>query len=164
MSQNMIIGIDPGKSGGISLLYPDGKIYAYAYKSTKDYAELLRDVAEYARIEGVNVFAFIEELSGFQQGRFQMRGRQCFVMGKTCGELEGLLYAYKIPFEPITPAAWERTLSGVIGVEYTQKKKLLREIAIARFPHLKPTGKTADAILIAEYGANKRGLKINRNN
>lgn len=145
---NIVIGIDPGASGGMAVFYPDGKAFAVGYKKEKTYAHQLKEIAEQARIENWSISAYVELLTGFQGfGKYQLTGKQGFAMGTSYGKIGGALEALEIPHWYVSSMKWEKTIPG-------SGKERLYIVAKQRFPQLKPTKQTCDAILIAEWGMN----------
>jgi len=75
-----------------------------------------------------------------------------FKLGKSCGFLEGVLRALKIPFVLVRPQEWQKGLSGLSGLTSNKRKKALMNHAKQFFPSTKGlTLKTADAILILRH-------------
>lgn len=153
MKKTIFIGLDSGKHGGMAVFYPDGKRLTYKYAKELSFNLILREIANIALIEGYNIFAMLEALSGFQgENRFQMRGSQTLKMGETYGKIQGWLEAYDIPFRTVVPRTWQKNLPQISSIhEYGAKKRALNLLAKQRFPELKPTLETCDAILIADY-------------
>ena len=77
-----------------------------------------------------------------------------FKLGHSCGFLEGVLRARQIPVELISPRKWQKGLSGLKGLTGSPRKRVLRDIACRKYPLLKPTLKTCDALLMADYHFN----------
>jgi hypothetical protein len=140
-----IIGIDPGKSGGVSWTSACGRDrFAKGFRALTypERGELLLEIAT-----GQRVMAFIELV-----GARPTDGRSsAFKFGKDTGILEGMLMAHKIPLIRVTPGTWQRAL----GCLTKGDKKITRTRAQEWYPELKATHQTADAILIAEYGRRK---------
>lgn len=150
--KKLIIGIDPGASGGLAVFYPDGKAATYAAKKEHTYSEILCEIWAAAKTEGWSMAAYVESLSGFQgAGRYALTGRQAFIMGTSYGRILGALEALKIPFWTVTPLSWQKTLPLPKTKIKQDHKRHLCDLAKQRFPELKPTLQTCDAILIAEY-------------
>lgn len=144
---NLYIGIDPGKSGSIALIrckegYKRELITTIRFNNTEaDVAWAFRDVLE----ENVEcaLFASIEKVSS-------MPGQgvsSTFKFGQWYGFARGLLYAYQIPFEFVTPSKWQKHL----GCLTKGDKNITKDKAQRLFPKQKIIHATADAILIAEY-------------
>ena len=76
--------------------------------------------------------------------------RSMFTFGSNYGMWLGLLAAYNIPYTQVTPAKWIRSY-GSMPKAKTQRKNHLKHLAQQRYPDLKVTLATADAILIANY-------------
>jgi hypothetical protein len=68
------------------------------------------------------------------------------------GIWRGILCAFGIKTELVTPQAWQKTLGELPKIKQERKKKL-KEIATEQST-IKATLKTADAICIALYGYN----------
>lgn len=149
--KNAIIGIDSGASGGVCVLYPDREGKSSPIGSISELYDFLVQVSGYAYDHELAVECFVEEVTGYIAGYPQPASRS-FVLGKSYGSILGLLVGLSIPFKTVRPQKWQQGLSGIRGIEYTERKRRLKEIATERYPQLKPTLKTADAILIADYG------------
>jgi crossover junction endodeoxyribonuclease RuvC len=134
----IFIGLDPGASGAIACFIEDD---IEVIKLT----ETEHDVAEWLHLHaGVGKsFALIEKVHAMpKQGVTSM-----FKFGQSYGFLRGLLRAYAIPFEEVTPQKWQKAM----GCLSKGDKNVTKSRAQALFPKLKITHATADALLIAEY-------------
>jgi Holliday junction resolvasome RuvABC endonuclease subunit len=141
-----IIGIDPGKNGGIAWI-ADGKACVEKTPDTlKDLWEIIQSITHGLRCEGelLSFKAYIEAVSSSPQ----MGVVSAFSFGQGYGNLEMALTAAGIPFERVRPLQWQKTL----GCMSKGDKNVTKAKAQALFPHLKITHATADALLIAEYG------------
>lgn len=134
-----IIGIDPGKSGGIAWCV-DGFMQCWPMPKTEhDIAKLIEDFSRFG-----DTHCYIEKVHAMpKQGV-----TSTFTFGRGYGFLRGCLVSYKIPFEEVTPSKWQKALSCLSRGD----KNLLKGKAQQLFPDLNITLKTADAVLIAEYG------------
>ena len=135
----IFLGIDPGKTGGISR--HDGKTIA-AFKFTDctpaDMYSIIYDVSR-----GSSVVALIEKIHSMpKQGV-----KSSFTFGRNYGMLLMALTALKIPFEYVTPSVWQKHLKCLTKGDKNITKKKAQEL----FPYLKITHYTADALLIGEY-------------
>lgn len=144
-----VIGIDPGKSGGLAVIDPT-YCSIFAMKKTE------REVADWLREAGRHPhrFAYIEKVGAMPgQGVTSM-----FSFGQSYGFLRGCLISLGIPFEEVTPAKWQREFSLLKkkGETNTQKKNRHKAKAQQLFPGLKITHATADALLIMEWGRRQR--------
>jgi len=134
-----IIGIDPGKSGGIAWIDDDMPGVIAMPETLKDLFELLRDIS----CEG-NATAYLEQVHSSPQ----MGVKSAFTFGNGFGHLEMALTGCAIPFQRIRPQAWQQTLGCLTKGDKNVTKRRAQEL----FPDLKVTHATADALLIAEYG------------
>lgn len=153
-----VIGIDPGKSGGIAYIATSRKcVEAAAMPATeRDIFELLKRLARDSEI------AVIEKVAAMPgQGVAGM-----FRFGQSYGFLRGCLTALEIPFEAISPVVWQRLFSLPTlkkSKSLTAKKNAHKARAQELFPSIKIKHATADALLIAEYGLRTRASpKIER--
>lgn len=143
------LGIDPGASGGLAVRC-DG--YAMGYKMPETERDLSNLFAELW--PGINM-ALIERVHSFPgQGV-----ASSFTFGQNYGFLRGMLIAYDIPFEEVTPQRWQKAL-GIPpsrGKSKTEHKNILKGVAQQLFPALHITLATADSLLIAEYAMRQFG-------
>lgn len=148
--QNLIIGIDSGANGGIAIICEGYE--ALAPKNAQEIVEALENAKYFGIENNLRVVAFLEALTGWQKGRQKMSGRQAFVMGKFYGMIIGALVALKIEFRTVAPQEWQKVHADCKDKDYKKHKHLLYEKAKRTYPKTKITLKTADAVLIAEYG------------
>jgi len=134
-----IIGIDPGWSGGIAMVGDEVKAEKFTGRTEKDICEV---VAAY--LKGANV-VFIEKVHAMPgQGVSSM-----FKFGHITGMLRGCIFNSKVPMHEVTPQKWQRTLNCLTKGD----KNVTKSRAQMLYPYLKVTHATADALLIATYGA-----------
>jgi len=134
-----IIGIDPGQSGGIAILR-DGTTEAYKMPETP------RSIADF--LEGFqgdsDTFAFLEKVHAMPRQGIASTAK--FMRG--VGVLDGILTAYEIPFDEVTPQRWQKEMGCMTKGDKNVSKRRAQQL----FPMLKITHALADALLIAEYG------------
>ena len=139
-----IIGIDPGKSGGIAWI-TDGKPCVEKMPETLlDLWELVVSISLNATTGGIGIKAYIEQVHSSPQ----MGVKSAFTFGNGFGHLEMALTAAGIPFERVRPQVWQKSLGCLTKGDKNVSKRKSQEL----FPELKITHATADALLIAEYG------------
>lgn len=152
-----IIGIDPGKSGGIAWIH-DGKPCVEKMPETlQDLWQLMESiVSDTAMIyRGGECRAYLEQVHSSPQ----MGVTSAFTFGNGFGHLEMALTAANIPFERIRPQVWQKAMGCLTGGDKNVSKRRAQEL----FPSMKVTHKTADALLICEYGR-KQNLKPTETN
>ena len=128
-------GIDPGASGGIAVV-GERPVVAWKMPATE------RDIAEVFEVASPD-FAMIERCSS----RPGQGVSSTFKFGRNYGFLRGMLIAYRIPFEEVTPHVWQRYM----GCLSRGQKNITKQKAQQLFPNLKITHAVADALLIADY-------------
>jgi hypothetical protein len=148
-----ILAIDPGASGGIAVAQ-FGKTDCSPMPQTEgDVLTLLRDIKTAADQEGDETVCYLEEVNGFV-GKGQP-GSAMFRFGEHFGFAKGVVQTLGIKLELVRPQKWQKwyslgTASGCASK--TEWKNKLKAEAQRRFPHLPVTLKTADSLLILEYG------------
>lgn len=155
MQKGYIIGIDPGASGATAIFDPDGGIQVYPWTYKADFCEDMANIVCRCEAENISVFAAVEQVGGFIKGN-PSTGSSMFNFGNNAGFIEGVLMAYKIPFELVRPQRWQKDMCCDHSKKGAEHKRKLKEQAQRLFPKQKPTLKTADALLIAEWLRRKK--------
>lgn len=157
--KKVIIAVDPGASGGIAVRYPDGEIVVEAMPATEaDAVMSIKTAQKYSGIEGHSIVAYVEKVGGYVKGK-GAPGSSMFNFGRGVGVIHGALIALEIPTVEVTPQAWQKALGTGQSKTYGKKwKDHLKGIAQRMFPALKPTLKTADALLILEHARRKEWM------
>lgn len=147
----LIIGIDPGVSGGIAVSgFMDGS--ATCEMETHKMPDTERDLWELlAMYDGAT--AFIEKVNAGPK----MGSSAAFKFGRGCGLLHMALIAAGIRIEYVSPQKWQKQFGLIskgrgLGQDDTSKKNRNKAKAQELHPELKITHAIADAILICEYG------------
>jgi hypothetical protein len=143
---SVVIGIDPGKNGGIAWIQ-DGKPCVEKMPETlRDLWELIESImVEIAPIyRSTQARAYLEQVSSSPQ----MGVTSAFTFGNGFGHLEMALTAAFIPFERVRPQVWQKAMGCLTRGDKNVSKRRAQEL----FPSIKVTHATADALLIAEYG------------
>lgn len=156
-----IIGVDPGLSGGISILSAhNGSLIAAIPMPTTNGKVNARGIAEELKHHH-DALAFVEAVSSRprQAGQFQF--------GVNVGVVHGVLGALGIPMQLVTPQAWKAPYGLKRADDQTkaETKTAARLLAAKLFPahatafkRVKDDG-VAESSLIALYGLN---LTINK--
>lgn len=144
----IFLGIDPGRSGGVAAIYPDGRVLC-----THDFDKTEADI--YQLLYGLTQFhhptAFLEKVSAMpKQGVASM-----FAFGRNYGFVRGLLTALQIPYDDVIPRKWQAEFGLVVPrkpkLSQKEKKERNKQKAQQLFPKEKITHANSDALLIAEY-------------
>lgn len=139
----ILIGIDPGASGGISVL-EKGELATYKMPETE------ADIVNFFRqFDPNNSKAMIERLHGLPR----MSSTAMFSFGRNYGTLRTALAALKIPFDDVPPKNWQKVFSICYQKKMSsnQKKNITKAKAQQLFPYLTVTHAVADSLLILEY-------------
>lgn len=140
----MLIGVDPGKNGGIAALSHDGEVHLAA-KMPPTHRDLWNLIKPYG---GELNFCYLEKVHSMPgQGV-----KSTFTFGEGFGALQMALTAAGIPFELVTPNKWQKAM----GCQTKGDKNVSKAAAQRLFPNIKITHAIADALLIAEYGRRLR--------
>jgi hypothetical protein len=137
------LAIDPGASGGLALYKKDGTVETHplpslTYDSLSDlvldqYTVVIEDVPKFAgRMIPSSSTATLHFGFGYLCGHFEARG-------------------YRVI--KVTPQTWQKTIGiGKKGdLSSAQWKRKLRDEAQRRYPALKVTLQTADALLLLDH-------------
>lgn len=146
-----LMAVDPGASGGIAVVYPNGKADAWAMGDDVELCENVREFRKWANQEGTGCVAYMELVGGYIGGP-GAPGSAMFNFGDGYGYLRGLFAMAAIELHLVRPQTWQAGIPGVKGIkEKAVRKRALKEHAARLFPHLTVTLKTADALCIAAY-------------
>ena len=151
----MIAGIDPGQTGAIAFIYPNGKVEIHDTPIEK-VKKGKRIKTEYLPGNMSDLLKGLEINHVYIESVHAMPGQgvtSMFNFGKGFGIWIGILAALKIPYTLIPPQAWKKHL-----MQGMKDKDAARIRAQQLYPSVtkelsrkKDVGR-ADALLIAEYG------------
>jgi hypothetical protein len=160
----IILGIDPGQSGGIAKLKQDGARWLPSARpmpaTEPEIADYLWTMQEEAQQEKVEIICFLEHIQpmpiirrskgpkGETREEVNPGLNQIGNFMKHYGFLRGCLITIGMPVEDIRPQAWQKLL----GCMTRGNKNVSKGKAQQLFPTLQITHKIADALLIAEAG------------
>jgi crossover junction endodeoxyribonuclease RuvC len=134
------IGLDPGVSGSVCAITPNGPIAHKMPDTDRDLLDLLKSVV--FSNDGKAV-AVLEQVSAMpKQGV-----TSCFTFGEGYGKLQMALMAAEIPYEKCRPQKWMKALGCMSRGDKNVTKARAQEL----FPQLKITHAIADGLLIATY-------------
>lgn len=137
---SLVIGIDPGVSGGIAWIHPSGDCLAISMPETE------HDLWEHISILAARGVALaVVEVVAARPGA-GVSGM--FKFGKSYGALRMAVVAARIRLELVTPSVWQ----GKMNCRTKGDKNITKALAQRLFPRLKVTHAVADALLLAEYG------------
>lgn len=142
------IGIDPGTSGAIASY--DGETCHARTFEVDGIAFTIHAMIRDCCAHDPHLMVYLERVNAFPgQGV-----SSSFKFGRAFGEAIGALDALEVPYKFISPHTWQKTIMGLPRKKdgATAHKRALKQEAQRRFPNAKPTLKTCDALLIAEYG------------
>lgn len=138
------IGIDPGKDGAMAMLFDGSReadIWPFSPESYKTVCET------YGRYPAKCCLERVGAMPG--QGVTSM-----FKLGENFGFIQGLLTAYSIPYELVTPQKWKREfqITGDKNSSVAVCKRLFPGVSLRRTDGCKKDHDgMAEALLMAEY-------------
>ena len=143
--EKKILGIDPGKSGGIAWIDNSFEMNAKGCPDTVEkMADLLKEI-----VGDDDSVCYIELVHAFPtDGR-----SSAFKFGVNFGMWQGLLASLNIKVEFVSPRKWQGMLGDLPKIK-KERKNTMKQMA-TDISGLRATLKTADAILIALYGYNE---------
>ena len=138
-----MIAIDPGMSGGIAWLDKEGIVQAM--KMPEGMTEI---AVELGALKGAGITgALIENVGGYMPGN---SATAAVKFARHVGHLEAICYCYGLAVTKVAPNTW-MTGIGTYPKDKAQRKKAIKEDMARRYPHLKVTLATADALGILTY-------------
>lgn len=159
----MKIGIDPGLTGAIAFLHPDGGAWVRDMPLKEHVGE--KKIVDGGAIAGfffsdipprITARVYIEQVQAMPPIKGKLRGAgtvSSFNFGYSAGVVEGVVSAVAIPRAYVWPQTWKKR-AGLTG----KPKDASRELAIELYPQLAEVLKLkkhhgrADALLIARFG------------
>lgn len=148
-----LIAVDPGAGGGIAWMDEEGR------SDCQKMPETLGDLVEFFRSMSANGYheAVLEQVVGFIPGS---GAGAMFSFGQSFGHVQATLAAFSFRVIEVRPAMWQKALSVGAKKDYEGSawKRHLKEMAQKLYPHCHVTLKTADALLILEYGCKRAAL------
>ena len=141
-----VIGIDPGKSGGISVI-EDGKVKAYKCpKTVEDMAVLFSLICgDTPRTE---IYAVMERV----WARPNNASSRAFAYGVNYGSWLGVMASNEVDCKPVLPLTWMQHFECPKALKKQNRKRWLKDKAKELCPYIKRvTLITADSIFIAKY-------------
>lgn len=150
--KTLFIGIDPGKSGGIACIDTEsGVVYTVQYND-KAIIDMCREECWNGRTE--HIMCCLEKVGARPgQGVVSM-----FNFGLNVGYIKGVLEAFRIPYQEITPQKWKKefSLNSDKAASADVCRKLFPNISLlATERSKKPHDGMAEALLMAEYARRK---------
>ena len=141
-----VIGIDPGKSGGISVV-EDGTITAYKCpKTVEDMAMLFTLICNDTPRD--KIYAVMERV----WARPNNASSRAFTYGVNYGSWLGIMASHEVNCEPVLPITWMKHFGCPKALKKDKRKRWLKDKAKELCPYIKKvTLLTADSILIAQY-------------
>lgn len=139
--RELILGIDPGMSGGATLLSKDGefiRVMAFKRLSPPEVAQWLfqhKEEIVVVYLEGVGARPTDGVVPAFK-------------FGQNYGMWHGFLASVGLSFNTVYPLKWQTFLQ----CRTRGDKNITKALAQKLFPAIKVTHQIADSMLIAEYG------------
>lgn len=148
----LAIGIDPGKSGALAVIYTDENNAPFRIRVVP-FDEGVYNQMLTTSIDD-RIVCCLEKVGAMPgQGVVSM-----FNFGKNLGFIEGLLQAHEIPYQLVPPQTWKKefSLSSDKQTSIDVCKKLFPNINLLATPRSrKESDGMAEALLMAEYARRK---------
>lgn len=139
-TEQIFIGVDPGKSGSIGFIQGDD-CWSFKLDGTyKDIADAMEDALAGCSGTPVAMLEKVHSMPG--QGV-----KSTFNFGQSFGMLQMLLTCHDVKWDFVTPAKWQKAM----GCLTKGDKNVSKAAAQRLFPSMKIIHANADAMLLAEY-------------
>lgn len=139
------IGIDPGAKGALAVISDFVTLVPF---SEGDYLSILKDVS--CMVQPQEIRCCLEKVSAMPgNGSVSM-----FNFGQNFGWIQGVLRAYKLPYQLIRPQAWKKefSLNSEKAKSVTVCKRLFPDVSLLPTPRCRVENDgMAEALLMAEY-------------
>ena len=159
------IGIDPGVSGGLAVIWPGGGVDATAMPNSE--RELW---GWFEQFGGIPAIACLELVTGYVGGYNRKGGKEeadrtnpgahMFAFGCNYGAVKMALTVADVSVDFVVPRTWQAALglpTREKGIDGPAWKRVLKQHAITLYPDLKVTLSTCDALLLATYCKRRYG-------
>ena len=145
--KTIFMAVDPGGTGSYHTAIDGLKdIIPYNLDSDQDFIDHVADL--YEEYEG-NVVAILEAVPCFA-GK-NIPSFTAFKLGKHCGFIEGVFRTKRIPVHLISPRKWQMPIKGLGKKTGHARKRAIREAAAILYPHIRPTVRNADSLMMLHY-------------
>ena len=146
----MILAIDQGSNGGLAWVgHENGLTRCEGMaEGMTGYIDQIRSICLDNKIS----HAYIEKVG------FHMAGNNASASAKFarhCGHIEATLYTLGVSVTDVNPKTWQKSL-GSMPEDKKDRKNKIKELMARRYPWLKVTLKTADALAILTYAMEVR--------
>jgi hypothetical protein len=157
------VGIDPGLSGAVAVLAPDGALEALwdvpvltlkTARGTKQCYDVPGMVALLTPYAGAGLHVVIEE----SQAKPGQGVRSMWTTGYGYGLWLGILAALQLPYTPVRPAFWKKALG--LGKDKEQARLRAMQLYPAADLRLRKHHGRAEALLLAWYGRQARQERL----
>jgi hypothetical protein len=148
-----VVAVDPGANGGVAVFAGAVRCLNLPRKDDDKLSLFTALAAEAGAVSEAPPVLVLERVGGYIEGR-PAPGSHMFNFGWGAAFVAGVCRGRGYSFFHVRPQDWQAPLglgtSEQAGGERPWKRLLLAE-ARRRFPHLKVTGRTGDALLIGDY-------------
>ena len=145
--KNLVVGIDPGKKGGICFLdYEKGRV-VYLDTLPSDPSEVVKLFKKYKK--HVKLVILEKQWARPRQGVVST-----FTLANSYGVLQGILVSLNLPYVTPAPTSW---LCFFFGKDGLKGRKVVKKLSLEKARELHPYVEVkhdghSDALLIAEFG------------
>jgi hypothetical protein len=141
------IGIDPGASGGLTVINEKGRIKAYKCPKSSEEMALLFQIAM-GSTSAANIKLLMERV----WARPTNAVRAAFSYGVNYGQWLGIAATHEVKMNTALPLEWIQWIGCPKALKKDVRKRWLKEKARELYPDInKLTLATSDAILITHY-------------
>ena len=143
----MTLAIDPGASGGFAWKTARGDIDTYPMPEgmTEQAMFIWQKLSELALIAGCaieNITVVLEKVGGYMPGN---SGPASVKFARHCGNLEAICFCYGASVVQVAPQTWMKSI-GTMPKNKTERKNAIKEAMARKYPNIRVTLKTADAL------------------
>ena len=140
----VLIAIDPGVSGGIAYQYEGCSVQAAKMPKTP------KDIYDTLKMLSTDHYShcILENVGGYRSGNSAISAVK---FARHVGHLEMALLACCVPITRVAPSKWMKGIVSTVPKPKTERKNKIKAVVQDRYPHLKVTLDTADALGMLLY-------------
>lgn len=140
MKREFIIGVDPGKSGGMVIR----SLKKHSFIIASPFRDLATVISVLDTIIDEVAFVVLEKVHAAPAQGVS----SAFTFGENYGVWQGIFAAYGVKVHSVDPQVWQKKMNCRSGGDKNVTKQKAQEL----FPGMKITHAVADALLISEFG------------
>ncbi len=152
-NKKIILGIDPGKTGGMAIANTEKILDVFSFKNKTD-MNIYHQINDWKKSRTI-ACCYLELVHSMPY----QSSVATFTFGQQLARIETILNLIRLSVVKVAPHLWQKKMMCLTKGD----KRITRNKAKALFPYIKITHQIADACLIAMYGARAETAGLHEN-